>query len=277
DGDRATEELPKTVADILTEQRPPTRQEWAFIEGYFDRLGIAANNRMGADEFDLVMQLLANPDFPAVPRLYNINRYLEKHGSDAKQMAFAELLMKRLESGATWPEGLDHSVEDDLGTLSHGFSRLPDVALRPLKERHLAIARERMVQIEARSVVTKLHVHGEGAVPALLAAMETGLGGGENFFRGNEYQHPYLGGLMGLCNGGERLASALPKLLEWSKAGRLPDHASYGNLLTTTVLRLGGDEETAWSIYKTDDKNRTRERFHRLVRKSSDKRYRCSY
>jgi hypothetical protein len=277
DATRTREELPKTISRILSQNRAATRQEWTFIADYFGRLGMSKNTRMGEAEYDLAMRLLANPGFPSIPRLYNINRYLEKPANIARQGEFAGLLMTRLESGKTWPETLAIERGEDLRNVSIGFGGLPHEALYRLRERHLAISMKPEIRIDAHEVVTRLHVHGEAAVPVLLASMQAGLEGGEYFFRKNEFQHPYLGGLKGLCNGGARLATALPKLLEWSEAGRLPLHASYGDLLTTTVLRLGANEDTAWQIYKTDDTNRTRERFDRLARKARGIRDKCTY
>lgn len=49
-------------------------------------------------------------------------------------------------------------------------------------------------------------------MPTLLALMKVGYASGESFYGDNRFQHPYLGGLQGLCLAGSSAASALQEL-----------------------------------------------------------------
>lgn len=101
------------------------------------------------------------------------------------------------------------------------------------------LARDPSAQQFLSEAFARLGAFGKYGVPALVHLIEVGLSGGQDFYRNNRYQQPYLAGMRGLCQAGENGASALPTLKRWLAQKQIPVHASYRSLLIQTLTRMG--------------------------------------
>ncbi|MCP5084750.1 MAG: hypothetical protein GY948_23940 [Alphaproteobacteria bacterium] len=136
------------------------------------------------------------------------------------------------------------------------------------------------VQWHGYIALQRLAVFGDDAVPTLFALMKVGLEGGKHFYRKSQFQHPYLGGLCGLCQAGAKATCALPELRQLTAEGMLPDHASYGGLQFTTLLRMGEDKEQVRALFVAAARNKsnaTGRHFDRLVTRALKKKQKCYY
>ncbi len=266
------------IAAAIGAGRKPTPAEWQLIEAYYEGLFLGRRADIKTADYDNAVRLLRAPDFPPVPRFYGVTKHVSSKRSSQEVTNLVDGLLGKLEMGPTWDNALGYEFDEAVRDLGNSVRWIPDDAFLPFFDRHLALARDARIQ-QSIPFVTKLHVHGPQAGPVLLEAMKTGLAGGEYFFRKNEFQHPYLGGLKGLCEGGRSVNSVLPELLQLAEAGDLPNHASYGDLLASTLVRLGADKETVWKLYSQwEPERRTRDRFAKLVERAErDRNPDCSY
>ena len=86
---------------------------------------------------------------------------------------------------------------------------------------------------------------------------------------GNDWQHPTLAGLIGICRLGAEGGPAREPLLARLDGGQLPIHGSYGQLVFGTLLAIGVDTETIWQRFQAADANADRKRFDRMVRRAA--------
>ena len=265
---------------LLDGDTPPTAADWALFAQYFDRIGIGRNTRMGADDFALGLRMLANTDYPAPPRLYNFVRYAARHTDDATMAQLADAFLTRLSGDVGRYRPLGAESGNQIRDLSLAVRALPADALRPHLDAMIALASRPDIQRHGHVALQRLAVFGDEAVPTLFDLMRAGLSGGENFFRDNRYQHPYLAGLQGLCLAGRDAPSALAGLRRLAADGELPDHGSYGRLLFMTMLRLGEDADTVREHYMAAARNRSgdlEKRFAFLVRRAARTKPACHY
>lgn len=253
---------------LLDEGTPPNAADWALFSQYFDRIGIGRNTKLSAEDFALALRMLESDAYPAPPRLHNLVAYARRNAGDADMAHLADLFVSRLSADPATHEALGEKPRDQIRGLSLGIRMLPAAALLPHKDTMIALADRADIQHHGYIALQRLAVYGDDAVPALLSLMKAGIEGGEHFFRDNRFQHPYLGGLLGLCLAGESAASALRELRSLIAAGHLPDHSSYGRLLFTTLLRLGEDEDSVKALYVAaarDKEKATDKRFDQLA------------
>ncbi len=273
----------KTLArlrKLLDEGTPPSSADWALFSQYFDRLGIGRNTKMSAEDFELGLRMLGSENYPAPPRLHNLVKYAGRNAGDAEMAHLAGFFVARLNSDTSRHQALGVKPEKQIKHLASGIGALPAAVLLPHKKKMVALASRPDIQRHGYTALLRLAVYGDDAVPVLLTLMKVGLEGGEHFYRNNHFQHPYLGGLRGLCLAGAGAASALPELRRLTAEGKLPDHSSYGRLLFTTLLRLGEDRETVRARFmaaKRNKANATDKHFETLAARASKDKPPCHF
>lgn len=265
---------------LLDDETPPSPADWALFSQYFDRIGIGRNARMSRDDFELGLRMLDNEDYPTPPRPHNLVKYAARNANDAEMARLAGLLVGRLNKDAQQHQALGANAEEQVKHLASAVHRLPDAALLPHRDEMVSLAARADVRRNGYVALQRLAVYGEDAVPTLLALMKAGLEGGERFYRDNRFQHPYLGGLQGLCRAGANAASALQELRQLTVAAKLPDHGPYGRLLFTTLLRLGEDKEQVRAMFVAAARNKanaTDKHFDSLAARAMKAKPRCHF
>ena len=278
DGEKTKERILENVTRIVDANRAPSVAEWTAIKGYFERAGLSSRKGgIGGEDFAIAGRMLESPHFPAPPRSYSLVRYIATKEPGAAVQRFADLLLDKLKAGKTWPNGIEDDLAEQVRDLSLGVQALPDEALANRFDVMAELSQRPDVRQHGWVLVSKLSVFGAEAVPPLLASVEAGLAGGEHFFRDNRYQHPYLGGLIGLCKTGVQASAALPKLTGWANEEKLPFHASYGELLVNTFTRTGADPEWLWGKWSVANKGKERKFFDHLTKRALSEKPRCHY
>ena len=92
----------------------------------------------------------------------------------------------------------------------------------------------------AYAALPQLSVFGQEAVPTLLFLVDVGASlRADRKKRPEEWQHPYLAGLTGLCRAGSSAAAAIPSLIERVGWADILTGGSHGRLVVQTLIRLG--------------------------------------
>ncbi|MEM8686419.1 MAG: hypothetical protein AAGF81_03755 [Pseudomonadota bacterium] len=237
----------------LDEGTTPNAAERELFVRYFNRLQRRGPTRIERQDFDLASRMLANVRYPVPPKLHHLVGYAEREAGPDDLKRFAGLLIDRLIKRGQQP-GTDR--DEQLRHLVTAVGKLPDSMLMARREEMLALTRSPKMQVRGFRALQQLSAYGEAAVPALLGLMEVGLEGGKKFYVKHQFQNPYLGGLGGLCRAGHRAQSALEPLRRMTDAGRLPQHAGYGRLLFTTLLRLGEDPQKVRTLFDAAAKSK---------------------
>ena len=235
---------------------------------------------MSAEDFDLGLRMLENEDYPVPPRLHNLVNYAKRHSGNGQMARLANALVSRMRDNAERYGALGAKPREQVKRLALGVRTLPDSALLPHRDALISLASRSEVQRDGYIALQRLAVYGDDAVPTLLALMKAGLEGGEHFYRDNQFQHPYLGGLQGLCMAGAKAPSARLELRRLTDAGTLPDHGPYGRLLFTTLLRLGEDREYVRTLFVAaarNKKNATDRHFNALEARALRDDPRCHF
>ncbi len=267
------ERINKKLEMVLDAGRDPTPEEWEAFATYFkDQIH---RRVLSKPDFALAIRVLENPKFPAPPRSHMITKYAQTSKDPDLLAKVTALFFDRLMSAPTWSEGLGVTRKRSLRNLAIGLRRLPDEVFAPYYQELTTLAADPEAREHAFVVLSKLSVFGDRATPTLVRLIDAGTTGGRYFFRSNEYQHPYMAGMRGLCLAGENAKSALPELDTRMSQGKLPAHASYGDLLVQTMVRLGADAERVWPVYSSGQQNPKRDRFDKQVRQASSEKPRC--
>ncbi|WP_455273231.1 hypothetical protein [Rhizobium herbae] len=266
----ADESINNNIEAAIAARRAPTAAEWKAYSDYFDNAAI--RSKLTKPEFDLQMKILSDPNFPPPPRLYSIVRFSTKAAPSALP-TLASAIVKRSLAGKTWPDSVGVSQWQSLSNLSLGIKTLPADALKPYFAEMVQLSKNREARTAMYQGLTRLHVFGDAAVPAMLGLIEEGLSGGDFFSRDIAYQHPYLAGLEGLCLAGASASSALPYLRGWLVEKRLP----VGALLVTTMTGLGAQPDQLWEMYSAANSKSTRKNFDRLVNASRSRWRDCQH
>jgi hypothetical protein len=270
----ANNQIGSSIEAAMSAGRAPTGAEWLAYSSYTDNAIVM--DKPSKPVFDLQMKVLADPNFPPPPRLYATVTHAAKQ-QQALLPGLADLLVKRALAGQTWPHHIGVSEDQSLATLDPGIWALPNDALQPYLAEMIELSKKDAARTSMMNGLSKLHVYGDAAVPAMLDLMMSGVNGGENFFRVGHFQRPYLAGLQGLCLAGDRAPSALPSLQDWLAQKRLPLHAGYGDLLIATMVRLGAQPDEIWQNHFMGKSTRNRAQFDRVVKRSQSQSFTCLY
>jgi len=260
----ARDRIRQKIETAMSAGRAPTAVEWKTFSDALESALLQPSSSLDRSNFDFLTNILANPNLPPPPRLYTLVDYAKSQHPEGIP-ALAAVFIKRALQGRTWPDSVGVSEAKSLSILELGISRLPDDALLPYFEEMTRLADNPQARRAAPVALVKLHVFGERAVPTMLGLMQAGLSGGEYFSRTDEYQQPYLAGLQGLCHAGSAASSALPQLRTWLDEERVPLHATYGELLMRTMVRMGADRELFWPIYAAQHPNQNRGNFDQII------------
>ena len=159
--------------------------------------------------------------------------------------------------------------------LAGAIAALPDGAILPYRSQLERLAHDSEARVRAYSALRRLSVFGAEAVSTLIFLID------DSWIQktkreGNDWQHPYLAGIQGLCLLASPGKAAIPMLYSRLEDGTVVKFASYWDLAINTLVSLGAEADEMWLYLQTDDRNHTRERFDSEVRRAQRK-IDCSY
>ncbi|WP_394887596.1 hypothetical protein ACG873_21985 [Mesorhizobium sp. AaZ16] len=228
------------------------------------------------DDARLALRILKDRRVP-VPRLASapVRKFATADGALTPQ--FAEALFDRLSDAKPGereddPDYLGYTLD----YLGDAIAALPDEAIRPYRAALEKLARDREARVEAYSALTRLSVFGADGVPTLIYLIDDAASRKVKNKAGNEWQHPYLAGLIGLCRTGPAGNAAIPMIYDRLASGVMVKFGSYRDLTINTLVHLGAGAEDIWAHMETGDRNHTRERLDRQVQRAGTK-VDCSY
>ena len=268
----ASEATRAVVAAALAGPGPVDRANIKVMQDFFEEI----HRRKDADEADaaLALRILADRRVP-VPRAASAP--VRKFARDDPALAreFAAVLFDRLSE-------IDPAQREDdpdylgypLAYLAGAIAALPDGAILPYRSQLERLAHDSEARVRAYSALRRLSVFGSEAVSTLIFLID------DSWIQkkrdGNDWQHPYLAGIQGLCLLGSPGKAAIPMLYSRLEDGTVVKFASYWDLAINTLVSLGAEADEMWLYLQTDDRNHTRERFDSEVRRAQRK-IDCSY
>jgi hypothetical protein len=209
---------------------------------FFEGLMRAA--KLTADERTLARALYEDQRFPVPLQAWAGVQYAEAAPPDYFE-AIAAAMMKRLRAidGADaggrnppWREEVSH-----IGVI---FRMLPREAV--LRHRHDLewLARHERLRAGAYQALTRLsEFGGEGGATLLWLIDDAKRFWGDS---GDQWQHPYLAGLIGFCRMGPAGKDFIQPLFDRLDQGIIVNGASYHRLVVHALIGMGADPEKVW-------------------------------
>lgn len=166
------EEIAANIEAAIAAGRGPTAGEWKAYTDYHNSL--PPFFELSKPAFDLQLKILADPAFPPPPRLGPLVEDARKNEWAALSVLASEMIRRAL-AGKTWADLIGVTVEQSLENLSSGIAALPDKSFEPYIVEMARLSEQPEARLWMRAALTRLHVYGDAAVPAMLNLIETGL------------------------------------------------------------------------------------------------------
>jgi hypothetical protein len=240
-----------------------------------------AQEKIGMPEADreLAVQLLSDTRFPVPFASWAV---VTKAGP-ARPDYYDRLavgLFQRLRGLETIPASKGFDWKEQVRRAAAPLQMLPRDTILKHRADLEWLARNDRVRVPAWQVLPRLHEFGADAVSDLLWLMDDA----ERFNdkRDNDWQHPHLAGLIGLCKMGAEGKAAVQPLFDRLDSGIIRRNSNYSNIAVNALVRMGVPPDEIWAHVKPDapDKNKTmddmRKQFDRDVERAR-KRVDCSY
>lgn len=186
---------------------------------------------------------------------------LARTGGAAKPEWMHQLLVAafdRLESLRGKSSGLTGKELDTAAVAGDIIAQSPRGSLEPFFDRLNDLAGERVARLVAYMALARLSDFGPRGGLALLALLDSttaplvaARAGRVQF--GNDVQHPYLGAMIGLCMGGEKLGPILPEFASRANRGGILFGGPYGRLALHTAVALGADDVWLEEFFRQHD------------------------
>ncbi|QDG94560.1 hypothetical protein NIBR502774_18690 (plasmid) [Rhizobium sp. NIBRBAC000502774] len=253
------------AASIEEAIRSPTAGEWRTYTDYHNSLPLFFE--LSKPAFDLQLKILADPAFPPPPRLGSLVEDSRKNERVALPVVASEMI-KRALAGKTWPDLIGVTVDQSLENLSSGIVALPDKSLEPYIVEMTWLSEQREARKSMRGALTRLHVYGDAAVPAMLNLIETGLTEKEGISQEDRHE-AYFAGAQGLCLAGRSASSALPQLREWLSNHRLSLPGKAGEILEIAMARIDAQPREHGETSSFTDRDKVRSQFGSYLERSS--------
>ncbi|MGL4489870.1 MAG: hypothetical protein ACRCU5_10555 [Rhizobiaceae bacterium] len=203
------------------------------------------NKRMiTGDDLAIARQLLEDERFPVSTWAASAIR----EAKDAPQEYFdavAVAMFKRLRShadkgtvktGSPWHE--------DLSAIGSVIGVLPGETIRKHRADLDWLSRQDGVRVQAYLALSRYAEFGADGVEPLIWLIDDSQRFREA--KDNDWQHPHLAGLIGLCKLGADGASAIQPLFDRLDKGQIANWASYHRLVVHTLSRMGAKPEDIW-------------------------------
>lgn len=241
---------------------------------------IMTKSKMEAEDFALARQLLEDQRFPVANQAWAAIRYAK--GADQDYFdAIGSSMFKRLRtSAAAGTVKAGSGWHEELSSIGSVIAELPRETILKHKADLDWLARQDAVRVQAYNALSRYADFGAESVQPLIWLIDDA-----QRFRnagGNDWQHPYLAGITGLCKLGTQGKAAIQPLFDRWDSGVIANWSSYERLAINTLVRMGAEPEDIWLRVQKKGQNtakdaaRERKDFNRIVQKAM-KREECGY
>jgi hypothetical protein len=260
----------------LDRQGPLSSAEQSIVRDLFEELRDSGNERLRA----IALRALADSRVVAPRNTWALVRATAGAG-EAANAELADVLLRRL--AETDPD----QREDDASYLGYpvdyladAIAQLPESAVRAHRDDLERLAHDPERRARGYTALYQLAAFADEATPTMLFLLDEAWKiRSADRPRGasqDDWQHPYLGGLIALCRSAPRTPGIVEPLATRLREGRLLTNGSYGELLLTTLIQAGADPAELRPLLVKDETPEARERFDLSVERARS-RPRCSF
>lgn len=226
----------RTLRDAIATGRPLPEAAAGLSNDVFARF--VQQRKVPLADAEIALAILRERRLPVSRDAWALVRYGQDLPDPMKQEV-AELLFARLRDLAAAPDRTPRAQQAarPIGT---AIDALPEWIIRSHRDDLEWLAQEPSLRGPAYAALPRLSVFGAEAVPTLLSLVDAGASRrGDRKRPVEDWQHPYLAGLTGLCRAGSSAAAAIPALIERIERGDILTGGSHGRLALQTLTLLG--------------------------------------
>lgn len=279
-GDNAEEATRSVLKEAML--RTGTAVPSAVADDFFRSFNM--RNALTSDDLELMRQLLEDDRFPVSQWAANALRNA-KALPPAQADAIAEAMFRRLRSHSqTYPPVASSDNSLDLPAIGSVLSVLPRDTILKHRADLDWLSRQELLRVPAYNALMRYADFGAEGVEPLLYLIDDAqrFRNKDDYNNGNDWQHPYLAGMIGLCKLGADGQAAILPLYDRLDSGVIANWGSYNRLTIHTLVRMGADPDDIWQHVgagksaKAEDTVKARREFDREAARAS-KREECWY
>jgi len=244
------------VASILKRPGTVADADQKVIDGYFD--GFLRSQTIEYADYNLILDVIDDQRVLLPSTAWAVVRYAKnppagyfEHIADG---AFKRLRETNLANPREQPEFLGSVI-----------NILPNGGLLKHRADFEWLARQDRLRVLANPALVRLADFGADAAPTLLFLIDGAnrTSGGTN----NDWQHPYLQGMIGLCRLGPQASVMVQPLYDRIDAGKIALWGSYYGLTINTLAAMGAGTEEIWRHVQSQktNMNNTKDQVRRIV------------
>ena len=257
-------QLRDKTAEILSRPGPITKTDQTVIDANFD--GFLRSRMVKDADYPPILKLLDDSRVQLASSAWAAVKYAANPPGDYFER-IANAAFRRLRE--LDPKNMGQQASH-LGSL---IKALPKPEILKHRSDLEWLARQDQLRALANPALVRLSDFGADASPTLLFLIDDADRTGDR--RSNNWQHPYLQGLIGLCELGPQASGEIQPIFDRIDAGRIALWGSYYALTIRTLAAMGADAETIWRHLQSRQTNvaNTEERIVGFVTGRRD----CSY
>jgi hypothetical protein len=243
---------------------------------FFER--IQRTNEMLDEDYAIARQMFEDDRFP-VPYTAASAIREAKNAPAGYFDAIGVAMFKRLRTFAASDDGKRYPAwRDEAASIGNVINVLPAETIK----KHYAdldwLARQDRPREYAYTALSRFNAFGQQGAKSLLWLIDDAQRFAKE--RDNDWQHPYLAGLTGLCKMGPEAKELIQPIYDRLDSGVIANWGSYSRLAIHTLVRMGAEPEDIWRRVQLKGKDaakdpvRERNDFDRMVRQAQ-KREEC--
>lgn len=256
----------KFIKNLLNSDDKISRSSQRVVTDYFVRLNLAPKRSITKGDAELALKILQDKRF-AIPRHASAPIRLYAKNDTAMTEAFAKILFDRLfETDPSQKEDDPKYLGYTLNYLASAIAALPDRAILPYRAELQRLARDQEARVQAYRALRKLAAFGEEGIDDLIYLIDNApRSNKKSGWVNNQWQHPYLGGMLGLCDLRDKGRAAISLIYDRLDSGKIVKFGSYWKLTFNTLVGMGAEPDEMWKHMQTKDHDE-REKFDKRVK-----------
>ena len=268
--DQAEEDTRTVLKDALMRPAVDGGAPGQVGADFFD--GIQRNRRIAGGDLDIARKLLEDERFPVPNGAPTAVLYAKDAPADYFD-AIGVAMFKRLRAFAALDDGKPYPAwRDEASSIARVIDALPRETILKHRDDLEWLAKHERLRVRAYGALYRLSEFGaEGAKTLLWLIDDSQRFKSARNGSSDDWQHPYLAGLTGLCRSGAAGKDMVQPFYDRLKDGRIVKFGSYWRLNIHTLTGMGASPEDMWTYLQTDDKNHTRTRMDREVARAKKK------